>query len=228
METSKTESLNFEEIIDRVAVIMEIEQGEAPQNKQIAHTLGLSSTNFSNAKKRNKIPYLKLLEFAHNSNASLEYILSGRSTCSRNDHLYKIENLKKRHRYLAEYLQTQGKEYLIYDQESESIIEDMDRIVDIYNRSTYIKQKECYITIDEEAKRLIFTDIRNGCIYYDSRDTITAVGQLLGTCIDAYMKIDYRDYSIDTIDYNEENSEGSEYLLDIIINYNNWKNLELY
>ncbi len=224
---SEITKVNFEEIIQRVSVILELQEKSTPQNKQIAYALGLSSSNFSNIKSRNRIPYEALAKFAKKHKTSLEFLLYGDSSCSSNDHIYKIESLKKKCAYLAEYLQEQGKPYLIYDYKAQKIIEDIEKINDIYANATYIQQLDCYIRRDDKNMSLYQLEVING-VLYEGNDLITAVGSLAGLYIEATMKIDYRNYFIEVIGFDEETGRGNEYLKRIVLNYDFCEDIDLF
>ena len=224
---SEITDVNFEEIIQRVSVILELQEKSTPQNKQIAHALGLSSSNFSNIKSRNRIPYEALAKFAKRYETSLEFLLYGDSSCSSNDHIYKIESLKKKCAYLAEYLQENGMPYLIYDTKSQKMIEDIDTINDIYANATYIKELDCYIRRDDKNMNLYQLEVRNG-VLYEGYNLITALGSLAGLYIEATMKIDCRKYFIEIIGFDEETGRGNEHLKRIILNYDYCEDIDLF
>ncbi len=224
---SEIKDVNFEEIIQRVSVILELQEKSTPQNKQIAHALGLSSSNFSNIKSRNRIPYEALAKFAKKHKTSLEFLLYGDSSCSSNDHIYKIESLKKKYVYLAEYLQENKMPYLIYDYKAQKIIEDIEKINDIYANLTYIKQLDCYIRRDDENMSLYLLKVSNG-VLYEGNDLITAVGSLAGLYIEARMQINYREYFVNVIGYDEEEGIGNEHLMRIILNYDFCEDIDLF
>ena len=224
---SEITSVNFEEIVQRVSAILELQEKSTPQNKQIAHALGLSFSNFSNIKSRNRIPYEALAKFAKKHNSSLEFLLYGASSCSSNDYIYKIESLKKKCTYLAEYLQENEMPYLIYDYKAQKIIEDIDRINDIYANLTYIKQLDCYIRRDDKNMSLYQLEVRNG-VLYEGNDLITAVCSLAGLYIEATMKIDCRKYFIEIIGFDEETGRGNEHLKRIILNNEYCEDIDLF
>ena len=224
---SEIKDVNFEEIIQRVSVILELQEKSTPQNKQIAHALGLSSSNFSNIKSRKRIPYEALAKFAKRYETSLEFLLYGDSSCSSNDHIYKIESLKKKYVYLAEYLQENKMPYLIYDYKAQKIIEDIEKINDIYANLTYIKQLDCYIRRDDENMSLYLLKVSNG-VLYEGNDLITAVGSLAGLYIEARMQINYREYFVNVIGYDEEEGIGNEHLMRIILNYDFCEDIDLF
>jgi len=224
---SEITDVNFEEIIQRVSVILELQEKSTPQNKQIAHALGLSSSNFSNIKSRKRIPYESLAKFAKKHKTSLEFLLFGSCSCSTNDHIYRIESLKKKHAYLAEYLQENEMPYLIYDTKEQKIIEDIDRINEIYANSTYIQQLDCYIRRDDKKMSLYQLKVRNG-VLYEGNDLITAVGSLAGLYIEARMQINYREYFVSVIGYDEEEGIGNEHLMRIILNYDFCEDIDLF
>lgn len=90
--------VNFTNIMERVAMIMESELGVAPYDKNIAKELGMSPTQFANNKKRNKIPYFEITNFCHKHEITINWILLGESSMKlieREEEIYKIRLIDK-------------------------------------------------------------------------------------------------------------------------------------
>ena len=91
-------AVNFTDVMDRVAMIMESELGVAPYDKNIASELGMSPTQFANNKKRNKIPYFEITNFCHKHEITINWILLGESSMKlieREEEIYKIRLIDK-------------------------------------------------------------------------------------------------------------------------------------
>ena len=90
--------MKFIDIMSRVSMIMEIEEGSVPFDKQIAKELGQSSTQYANNKKRNKIPYEDIAIFCNKYEITINWVLLGKSSISliqKEEELYKIGFLEK-------------------------------------------------------------------------------------------------------------------------------------
>ena len=69
--------INFTDIIKRLAKIIERNSGIYPYDKKIAYELGLSATQFSNNKKRNKIPHAEISSFCNKNGIIINNVLYG-------------------------------------------------------------------------------------------------------------------------------------------------------
>ena len=90
--------INFIDVIQRLAVIIETNLGEPPFDKQIAYELGLSPTQFSNYKKRNNIPFKKIVDFCDKYEITINWILLGKSSIElieREEKVYHIRIIEK-------------------------------------------------------------------------------------------------------------------------------------
>ncbi len=67
--------MDFIEVMDRLAIIIEQIEGKKPYDKTIAEKLDLTPTNFANMKKRNSIPYEELALFCGKNKVSLNWVL---------------------------------------------------------------------------------------------------------------------------------------------------------
>lgn len=89
----------FEEIMQRVSTIIEINQGSKPYDKEIAYELGLTQTQYANNKKRNSIPYEEIVNFCDKYSITINWVILGSSSMQlieREEDVYKIrliENL---------------------------------------------------------------------------------------------------------------------------------------
>lgn len=86
-------AIEFVDVMDRVAMIMETELGVVPYDKNIAKELGMSPTQYANNKKRNKIPYLEITRFCHKHEITINWVLlgeSGMKLIEREEEIYKI------------------------------------------------------------------------------------------------------------------------------------------
>jgi len=98
MSDTKNE-FQFEEIMQRIATIMEINQGSMPYDKEIAYELGLSQTQYANDKKRNTIPYEEIVKLCERYSITINWVILGNSSMKlihREEEVYKIrfiENL---------------------------------------------------------------------------------------------------------------------------------------
>ena len=84
--------------MNRVSLIIEIDTGSSPYDKQIANELGLSNTQYANNKKRNKIPYEEIALFCDRHGITINWILFAHSSMNlieREEDVYKIRLIDK-------------------------------------------------------------------------------------------------------------------------------------
>lgn len=55
--------MKYDEVMGRLASLMEAEKGMKPFDKEIAFALGIKSATYAVNKARNKIPFRKILEY---------------------------------------------------------------------------------------------------------------------------------------------------------------------
>jgi hypothetical protein len=67
--------INFDDVMNRLKTYTKAKSFNA-----LADMLGLSSSNFANLKKRNSVPYDKILEFSKSHNVSMDWLLTGEGT----------------------------------------------------------------------------------------------------------------------------------------------------
>lgn len=67
--------MDFNEVMDRVAAIVEKEIGFRPYGKDIANALGLSPTNYSNMKAQNRIPLREISDYCAKHKISINWVL---------------------------------------------------------------------------------------------------------------------------------------------------------
>lgn len=72
--------MDFSNVMDRVATILERESESKILDKDIAKALGMSTTQYSNAKQRNSIPYEKIAGFCAKNRVSINWVLYEQST----------------------------------------------------------------------------------------------------------------------------------------------------
>ena len=90
--------MNFIDIAQRLANIIEINTGTPPLDKQIAYVLGLSATQFSNYKKRNKIPFAQIALFCEEYEITINWVLFGQSSMKlieKEEEIYKVRIVEK-------------------------------------------------------------------------------------------------------------------------------------
>ncbi len=71
--------MNFEKVMERMAVILEQQGNSKVYDKDIASALGMTSTQYSNAKSRNSIPYERIAAFCGRRKISINWILFDQS-----------------------------------------------------------------------------------------------------------------------------------------------------
>jgi hypothetical protein len=85
--------INFDDVMNRLKSYTNAKSFNA-----LADMLGLSSSNFANLKKRNSIPYDKILEFSNSHNVSMDWLLTGEGTMLKggvsNDERFSEEDLQ--------------------------------------------------------------------------------------------------------------------------------------
>ena len=67
--------MDFTKVMDRIARILERESETKILDKDIAKTMGMTSTQYSNSKQRNSIPYQKVAEFCATNRISINWVL---------------------------------------------------------------------------------------------------------------------------------------------------------
>ena len=72
--------MEFSKIMDRIATVLERESETKILDKDIAKALGMSSTQYSNAKQRKSIPYEKIAILCANNRISINWVLYEQST----------------------------------------------------------------------------------------------------------------------------------------------------
>lgn len=86
--------MNFTEVMDRVAMIIEQIEGKKPYDKTIARYLGLSPTSYANLKKRNSIPFKELMLFCGKHKVSMNWVVLNQDTKYLMDYEDKIWKIK--------------------------------------------------------------------------------------------------------------------------------------
>ena len=72
--------MNFSSVMDRLATILERDGGKKIFDKEIAEALGMTGSQYSNAKKRNSIPYDKISELCAKNRISINWVLYEQNT----------------------------------------------------------------------------------------------------------------------------------------------------
>ncbi len=86
--------MDFNEVMDRVSLVIEKELKMKPKDNVIAKYLGISSTNFANLKNRNSIPYKEIIYFSAKYKVSTNWIFFGQQCCSLVEEEEKYYSLK--------------------------------------------------------------------------------------------------------------------------------------
>lgn len=86
--------MDFNEIMERVSLIIEKELKIQPKDKVIAKYLGLTPTNFANLKNRNSIPYEEIILFAAKYKVSANWIFLNQKCISLVEEEEKFYSLK--------------------------------------------------------------------------------------------------------------------------------------
>ena len=66
--------MDFNEVMDRVSLVIEKKLGMKPKDNVIAKYLDISPTNYANLKNRNSIPYKEIVYFSANYKISTNWI----------------------------------------------------------------------------------------------------------------------------------------------------------
>lgn len=86
--------MDFNEVMERVSLIIEKELKIPPKDKVIAKYLGISPTNFANLKNRNRIPYEEIIYFAAKYKVSANWIFLNQQCSSLVEEEEKFYSLK--------------------------------------------------------------------------------------------------------------------------------------
>lgn len=91
-------NINFMDVMQRIAIIIETNTGVAPSDKQIAQELRQTPSQYANNKKRNKIPYQQIVMFCDENEITINWVLLGKSSMKlieTEEGLYKIRLIEK-------------------------------------------------------------------------------------------------------------------------------------
>jgi len=83
-----------EDIIDRLMDILEKERGEKVYIKDVAKALNMSSSQLSNFKSRNSIPYDKIAEYCARNRININWVLYGQSVEMLNSEVESVYRIK--------------------------------------------------------------------------------------------------------------------------------------
>lgn len=86
--------MDFNEVMDRVSLVIEKKLGMKPKDNVIAKYLGISSTNYANLKNRNSIPYKEIIYFSANNKVSTNWIFLNQQCSSLVEEEEKYYSLK--------------------------------------------------------------------------------------------------------------------------------------
>lgn len=86
--------MEFNDVIDKVSLIIEKKLGMKPKDNVIAKYLDISPTNFANLKNRNSIPYKEIIYFSAKYKVSTNWIFFGQQCCSLVEEEEKYYSLK--------------------------------------------------------------------------------------------------------------------------------------
>jgi len=89
--------MNFDNVMDRVATIIEKNIGKMPYDKNIAEALGMSAPQYANCKKRNAVPMINVANFCKDNYVTINWVLFAQSSprLSKNDEeIFHIKRLK--------------------------------------------------------------------------------------------------------------------------------------
>lgn len=184
---SVKDELQFAEIMQRVASIIEIERGKKPYDKEVAYELGLSQTQYANNKKRNKIPYREIALFCDKRTITINWILLGKSSMQliqREEDIYKIrviENING---------SPKGGEY----NDEESRIQALEGM--------HIERYNFYISIDRAKKRCYATDYRGSELDHYDRGVLAELESSAAVMVEMEFDINLTDYGVSLI-YNK-------------------------
>ena len=86
--------MDFNEVMDRVSLVIEKELKMKPKDNVIAKYLGISPTNFANLKNRNSIPYEEIIYFSAKYKVSTNWIFLNQQCSSLVEEEEKYYSLK--------------------------------------------------------------------------------------------------------------------------------------
>ena len=86
--------MDFNEVMDRVSLVIEKKLGMKPKDNVIAKYLDISPTNYANLKNRNSIPYKEIVYFSANYKISTNWIFFGQKCSSLVEEEEKYYSLK--------------------------------------------------------------------------------------------------------------------------------------
>lgn len=89
--------MEFADVMERVAIVLEKETGFAPYDKNIAIALNMTPTQYANNKKRNNIPFRHIAEFCAKNFITINWVLYGQSTqklLENDEEIFRIKHLK--------------------------------------------------------------------------------------------------------------------------------------
>ena len=89
--------ISFNEVMERVAMVVESKEGSKPYDKNIASALGISPSNYANIKKRGRIPYAEISKFCHINGITINWVLYGGNSkrlVENEEKIYKIRLLE--------------------------------------------------------------------------------------------------------------------------------------
>ena len=86
--------MEFNDVIDKVSLIIETKLGMKPKDNVIAKYLDISPTNFANLKNRKSIPYKEIIYFSAKYKVSTNWIFLGQQCCSLVEEEEKYYSLK--------------------------------------------------------------------------------------------------------------------------------------
>lgn len=72
--------MNFDDVMERVATVLERKTGKKVYDKEIAEALGMKAPNYTNAKNRNSVPIAKVAEFCAVNLVSINWVLYEQDT----------------------------------------------------------------------------------------------------------------------------------------------------
>jgi repressor LexA len=67
--------MDFKDVMERIAIVIERNDGVVPYDKRIAESLNISPTNYANMKKRNCIPFEQIAYFCGKNKITMNWIL---------------------------------------------------------------------------------------------------------------------------------------------------------
>lgn len=86
--------MDFNEVMDRVSLVIEKKLGMKPKDNVIAKYLDISPTNYANLKNRNSIPYKEIIYFSANNKVSTNWIFLNQQCSSLVEEEEKYYSLK--------------------------------------------------------------------------------------------------------------------------------------